>query len=363
MDVGKNLSSALVVLALGLCGFGCAGGALQDRALLPPEAQARKLSEPPPIPELRIPEASVRPGVVETSPATPTRSLSSAPTLPLPQSVLPPQTTLTLPPPQVASPIPAASREPASSKTIAVESPAPQLEAPSLDDPAANLRRLYALAAERSAQLDSYNARMRRREEVKGKVGPEEVILFQFRREPFSVHMKWLGTVGQGREVIYVRGQYEDKIHTLVARSDNALFAGKVMSFAPDSPLVKDASRHPITEAGITNLVNRFGTMLEGYEKGDKRFTGLTYLGVQKRSESLNPMEAVEQVIPPGNDLLLPKGGHRLWLFDTMEHLPMTVITRDDSDREVEYYSFDCLQFPVKLDNDDFNPARMGAKK
>lgn len=368
MDVGKKLGASLVLLALGQFALGCAGGALQDRAILPPETQPRKLSEPPPIPELRIPEPAVRPAVAESTPTEPAPSPSPAPSSPPSpvQPTPPPQATFVLPPTQTATPIPPASPDPAAGvlvKPVASASQPPELEAAPLNDPAANLHRLYRLAAERSAQLDSYIARLRRREQVKGKDGPEEIILFKFRREPFSVHMKWLGTEGQGREVTYVQGQYEDKIHTLVARTDNALFAGKVMSFAPDNPLVKGASRHPITDAGIANLVTRFGTVLEGYDKGDKRYATLSYLGVQKRPESLNPVEAVQQTVPPGNDPLLPKGGRRLWLFDTKEHLPMTLVTWDDSDHEVEYYSFDCLQFPVKLDNEDFNPARMGGKK
>jgi hypothetical protein len=366
MDVGKKLGAGLVFLTLGLLGLGCAGGALQDRAMLPPEAQARKLTEPPPIPDLRIPEPTVQPAAAESTRAEPAPSPPPAPPPSPPQPTVPPQAAMVLPPTQTASPIPPVSPEPSpvlSAKPAPTASSPPELEAAPLNDPAANLRRLYRLALERSAQLDSYNARLRRREQVKGKDGSEEIILFQFRREPFSVHMKWLGQEGQGREVVYVQGQYEDKIHTLLARTDNALFAGKVMSFAPDNPLVKGASRHPITDAGIANMVTRFGTVLEGSEKGDKRYMGLRYLGVQKRPESLNPVEAVELAVPPGNDPLLPKGGHRLWLFDTQEHVPMTLITWDDHDHEVEYYCFDCLQCPVKLDDDDFNPARMGNKK
>jgi len=41
--------------------------------------------------------------------------------------------------------------------------------------------------------MDSYIARLTRREQVNGKKQPEEIILFKFRQQPWSVYFKWLG--------------------------------------------------------------------------------------------------------------------------------------------------------------------------
>lgn len=226
-----------------------------------------------------------------------------------------------------------------------------------------SLRQLRQQSEVRAAQMDSYTARLRLREQVKGKDTPEELIRFQFRQEPFSVHMKWLGTVGQGREVIFVRGRYEDKIHTLVARSDNLLFAGKHMAFAPDDPLVRDSTRHSITEAGLGNLVLKFGRLLDANEHGDHRFGTISYLGTQQRPEFSTPLDAVEQIIPPNAERWLARGGRRVWFFDPKEHLPVLVVAFDDTNHEVEYYCYDYILWPVKLDEDDFNPAKFDAKK
>jgi hypothetical protein len=38
------------------------------------------------------------------------------------------------------------------------------------------------------------------------------------------------------------------------------------------------------------------------------------------------------------------------------------LVTRDDRGQEVEYYHYDRLQFPVRLDDADFNPDRLWKK-
>src|SRR5439155_4762609 len=120
--------------------------------------------------------------------------------------------------------------------------------APALAPPinaATSLRQVQRLAAERYAAIDSYIVRLRRREQVSGKGGPEEVLLFKFRKQPWSLYFKWLGQEGAGREVIYVKGQHENKIHTLLAAGDMPLMpAGRRIALVPDSLMVRSASRH-----------------------------------------------------------------------------------------------------------------------
>ena len=112
-------------------------------------------------------------------------------------------------------------------------------------DSAVKLRELYNQAALRFATIDSYVARLRRREQVKGKDQAEELILFKFRKQPWSVYFKWLGEQSHDREVIYVKGQHGDMIHTLLAAGDMPLApAGKHMALAPDNIFVRSASRH-----------------------------------------------------------------------------------------------------------------------
>jgi hypothetical protein len=231
-------------------------------------------------------------------------------------------------------------------------------------DSAFKIRELYNQAALRYATIDSYVSRLRRREFFKGKDQPEELILFKFRKQPWSVYFKWLGAEGQGREVVYVKGQHGNMIHSLLAAGDMPFApAGKRMALSPDNIFVRGASRHSITEAGIGNIIEKFGLILESQERGDKRLGPVTYLGKQKRPEFETPLDVVEHDLPPGLETQLPGGGRRWTLFDSVSHLPVLMITHDQKGHEVEYYCYDRIQFPVKLDDLDFDPDRLWPEK
>lgn len=228
----------------------------------------------------------------------------------------------------------------------------------------APLRSLYRRAEERYCKTDYYMAHLRRREQVKGKSKPEELILFKFRKKPWSVHFTWLGIEGHHREVIYVQGKFGNLIHTLLAAGDMPLMpAGKRVSLAPDNLFVRSASRHAINEAGLGSTIENFGKVLDSLESGDKKYGTMKYLGLLKRPEFEKPMDAVEQIIPPDCENHLPKGGSRMWMFDTDSRFPLLVVTYDHTNQEVEYYCYDRLQFPSKLDDDDFNPDKLWRHK
>jgi hypothetical protein len=211
--------------------------------------------------------------------------------------------------------------------------------------------------------IDSYIVRLTRREVVKNKMNPEEVLLFKFRNAPWSVYLKWLGKEGQGREVVYVRGRYEGKIHTLLAAGDIPLVpAGRRMSLAPDSFLVRSACRHPITQAGIGASIERIGAVLAANERGDRRQGTIVLLSDINRPEFNVPVSALEHAFPGGYDNSLPRGGKRTYYFDPVTGLPMLIRTLDERGAEVEYYRYDRLLTGVKLDDTDFDPDSLWGK-
>ncbi|HJT76634.1 MAG TPA: DUF1571 domain-containing protein, partial [Gemmataceae bacterium] len=267
------------------------------------------------------------------------------------------------PAPAVSGPALLASRQPVPLR--ATQSPAaPTIPAAAPAPPVNPLHRLYAQAATTYAAIPAYTARLRQREQVNGKDKPEEVMAFRFRKEPWSVYFRWIGPEARGREVVYVRGRYDGKIHTRLAAGDVLLMpAGARFSVAPDSIMARGRSRHPITEAGIGTLVERFGQLLTAAERGDRSHGTLTYLGLQSRPEFTGPVEAVEHMIPPGAEAALPGGGRRLWYFAADSHLPVLISTRDATGHEVEYYCYDQLRYPVSLTDDDFNPDRLWARR
>jgi hypothetical protein len=357
MSVGKDALRGCAALVLGVATLGCSSGVARGpRAVETPKAQADAGQAPRLRPTAAM-ESNPPFRIAETpapSTARPNEVLVAA------VGALPPSATApTVPQPDPPPAPPSASKLPA---------PAPSSgKGPALDDPPAeplkDLRRLHKLAAAQYATMDSYIARLRRREQIGAKTPRDEILCLKFRKEPWSVSMKWIGTEGKGREVLYVKDKFDNKIHTVLAAGDMPYApAGKKIALAVDSVLVKSASRHSITDAGIGALVEHFGNALEIAARGDPKRGSLTYLGEQTRPEFSSPREAAEQIIVAGADPSLPRGGRRLWYFDPESHLPVLVLTYDNAKREVEYYLYDKFQYPVKLDEDDFNPEKMGPK-
>lgn len=325
----------LIGLGLGLATCGCAAGVGPGKGNLASKGP-NEVGPPTPSPALYIPAAP-------RSPLQSTEFQTLEVPMPVKQASAVAANGVEMPP---LTPSTSASDNPEAAK-----------------DPLISLRQLYRKAAEQVAPMDSYVLRLKRREVANGRQKPEEIILFKFRREPFSVFLKWLGNEAKGREVVYVKGQYDNKIHTRVAAGDALLVpAGTVISLAVDSPLVKSSSRHPITQAGLEHFVERFGLLVDAVEK--KTYPGsVRYLGLLRRPEFEHQVEGVLQTIPAGAEASLPRGGQRLWFFDTRHHLPALMVTQDETGQEVEYYCHDRIEFPVSLDGDDFNPQQLWGKK
>jgi hypothetical protein len=224
-------------------------------------------------------------------------------------------------------------------------------------------QQLYQEAAARKGDLDSYIVRLTRREVVSGRAQPEEMMLFRFRAKPWSVYFKWLGKAGQGREVLYVRGQHGGKIHSLLAAGDMPFTpAGKRMALAVDSIFVKSACRHPITEAGLAANIDRIGRLLANVAAKRDKAGSIAVLGPLERPEFEKPVQAIQHTIPPGADATLPQGGKRTYYFCPDSKLPMLTIAHDEKGREAEYYRYDRLLTNVKLDDADFDPERLWRK-
>ena len=114
-----------------------------------------------------------------------------------------------------------------------------------------------------------------------------------------------------------------------------------------NSPLVRSASRHSITEAGLGSCIDHLGAFLDAQDHGDKGHGALTDLGMQTRPEyKERSVRGVHVTLPPGAEPELPNGGRRLYFFDPDLHLPMLIITYDDQNQEVEYYHYDRADRP-----------------
>jgi hypothetical protein len=245
--------------------------------------------------------------------------------------------------------------------------PLPQL-APSLPPTRTNdanlqsLQALQRLAVERLAATPAYVARLRRREVAGGLPGPEELILLKYRRDPAALVMRWVGTEAKDRELVWIKSPPTGRIYLLPAPSDtgNLGAASRRTLVLADGPQGLGKERYPVGETGVVTLVDRFGRLVEAVERGDPRVGTVKYLGKVKRAERDIPLDAVLHVMPPGYDSSLPKGGQRLWYFDSSLRFPVLVIANDASGKEVEYYFFDAFLFPGQIREEEFTPASLG---
>jgi hypothetical protein len=274
--------------------------------------------------------------------------------------------------PGPAKPQAADSSIPALARPQAAESPPPvgpavrppQAQAraaePTVADGLREVQRLCDRAEASFRNTESFIARLRCRELVNGVQRPMETLLFKYRKTPLSVHMKWIGEVGKGREVLFVEGANDGKMMIRTAAGDIPLVQpGKVLSINPDSPLVTAKSRHSIRESGFAPSIRKLREALQG-SNGEPP---PRYLGWLNRPELPEPFEAVEITIAPRRERWLDDGGRRIMGFDPENGLPTYVVTYDSTGRESEFYVFDCFQSPVPLDDRDFDPEALWGKR
>jgi hypothetical protein len=230
------------------------------------------------------------------------------------------------------------------------------------------LKRIARRAAERFGAIEGFECRLTRRETVNTKPMPQEELRYRFRREPYSLHIKWVGLEAQGRELIYVAGKNDGKVHILTGKGEGLVVpSGMRVTRLPTDKEVRGKSRYDLREGGMNMSVQWFGKVVGLMERDPAQAKRMKVLGVVKgRPERPSGLEGVEEMIPPGWEPLLPKGGKRTTYFDPDPAspsfgLPVVVAAFNEAGREVEYYFFDQLR-PIRPADADFDPDRVWKK-
>lgn len=228
-----------------------------------------------------------------------------------------------------------------------------------------SVKKTYLLARQKWDAINDYEAKLVRKEVIGGREQPAEEMQFKFRKEPYSVYTKNIGTVGRGREIIYVQSPGA-KVHILTGEGDNRLVgAGFYTQMAPDDRMMTSKSRHKITEGAVGRTIDLFGKAIAAADSG--KYNGLKSLGKVSRREYADPVEGVEATIPPGQDSDLPKGGKREVYFDANPKSPSyglpVLIRLLEGERELEYYCFTQFKVPANLTDADFDPAKLQKKR
>ncbi len=278
------------------------------------------------------------------------------------------------PPKRRPEPQPGQLPSPFASKDVANTQPTrPAVESAqsSLARHIAEIKKLTAAANEKWSQVDTYESIVTRRELSPTKVMTEDVVFYQFRKDPMAVYIRNVGESGKGRELLYNPTKFGDKIYAIVGQGDeNFLYkvGSRAPAVSPDFPLVKDKSRYSIREAGYGTPINRVAGWTAKAESGKIPADALTYLGPVTRPEFQQAVSGVQLKVRPGDDPLLPNGGVRQWFYDRDSDspsygLPLLIIATEANGKEVEYYLFEKLKFGIKYPDADFSPDRLNKKK
>jgi hypothetical protein len=251
---------------------------------------------------------------------------------------------------------------------FAKDGPKPMAAPPSTTAHIDEVKKLVAAAAAKWKQVDCYEALVTRRELAPNKHLTDDVVLYQFRKEPMAVYIKNLSESGKGREIIYSKN--EDKIHAIIGKGDDGFLykvGQKAPAVSPDFAMVKTKTRYSIREAGHGTPIARVGAWVAKAEAGKIPAENLTYLGEVNRKEFPYPLLGVQLKLRPNDDPLMPNGGMRQWFFDPKTDspsytFPVLIIATEPNGKEVEYYLFQKMNFNVKFTDADFDPARLGKK-
>ncbi|HVK17277.1 MAG TPA: DUF1571 domain-containing protein [Fimbriiglobus sp.] len=231
-------------------------------------------------------------------------------------------------------------------------------------DSLATVRKLVDASAKRYAEVPDFACRLVSQEVVKGKQLPKNEIDYRFRQKPLSVYMKTLSEAGQGREVMYVQGRFDNEIHLITGKGDNRLVGvGYKTSMSPDDSRATAKSRYRIYEAGLSRTIKGLQKAIESH--GQKGGCEAKALGQVKRPEYPYPLEGVEITTNNAGSDVIAGGGSRQVFFDPKADspsymLPVLIVTRDLAGREIEYYSFTQFKAPAGTTDADWDPARLG---
>jgi outer membrane lipoprotein-sorting protein len=195
--------------------------------------------------------------------------------------------------------------------------------------------------------VDDYTATFVKRERVRGRLLPREVMELKFAK-PFKVYLRWGSGKHEGQEVLYVDGWNGGKI-----RAHTGKFPDITVDLAPDGNLAMRGNRHPITDLGLGNTIKLLArdVRLAGARPGD----GASYVDLGTFKIGGATARCVEATTPSLR--WSPYYAHKARLcVSTKTDMPLRVMVWDRDGDLLEDYTFKNLKLNVGLTDADFDP-------
>jgi hypothetical protein len=216
-------------------------------------------------------------------------------------------------------------------------------------------RPLQLIAEARQAYkgVQDYTCLFVKRERLRGQLEPEQLIEMKVRAQPFSVYLRWLGPKDKvGQEACYVAGTHDGmmRVHSTGLRG-----AVGFVSLDVHDPRVMEHNRHPITDAGIGHLIERYEQRWQQEREWNKTQVQIADYEYNKRK-----CTRIETVHPEHTDQF--DAYRRVLYLDKETHLPIRVESYDwpraggaPGGELVESYSYVNPRFNVRLPPETFN--------
>ena len=104
-------------------------------------------------------------------------------------------------------------------------------------------------------KIPGYTCTFSKQEQLKKGAATRQTMSLKFRREPFSVYLKYVDPYA-GREVIYVEGRNNGKLQVHEASGFTSLLG--TISLAPTGSEAMKENRYPLTMIGMEKMLERF---------------------------------------------------------------------------------------------------------
>jgi hypothetical protein len=243
----------------------------------------------------------------------------------------------------------------AAGNALAAEEPHPLQTL--LDDASRRLEKLHK-------EVKDYRCILVKRERIQGKLMPSQRMHVKVRHElaedgevvtPFSVYLRFFGRRDlEGREVLYVKGQNNNK---MLVRKGGRLLANMTLKLSPQSPLAMSGNRFAVTEIGIENLLRR----LVALGKIETRYAECEVTEIQDIAVAGRPCTGI-QIRHPVRRQHFRYHVARIYI-DRELQLPICFQSYDWPKEEgqvpplIEEYTYVDLRINVGLDDADFDPS------
>jgi len=204
------------------------------------------------------------------------------------------------------------------------------------------------MRAERTlSSVSSYTAVFHKRERIGEALNEKETIYLKFMK-PFKVYMKWIKDPSYGREAIYVDGDNNN----LVKVRECGLAGLINLNLDPAGSIIMKGSRHPMTDAGIENLVQLIRRETGRGVKNNE----IVVINIGEEIVYGRKTRKVEFFFPA----YVTKGYYcyrAIINIDAENDLPIKVSLFEHGDRLIESYGYESLRLNAGLTDDDFDPA------